>query len=110
MGVAEIEVWRGGVASWECDAMGHLNVGFYVAKSMEGLAGLAAELGMPKIFAPDARATLIVREQHIRFVREARANAPLVMSGGVIEIGENEARFLFLLRNRDGELSASFQT
>ena len=27
--------------------MGHLNVGFYVAKSMEGLIGLAAEIGMP---------------------------------------------------------------
>lgn len=40
-----VEVWRGGVASWECDQMGHLNVAFYVAKSMEGLVGLAAELG-----------------------------------------------------------------
>ena len=56
---------------WECDAMGHLNVGFYVARSMEGLCSLAAELGMPHAFAPDARATLIVREQHIRFLREA---------------------------------------
>ena len=78
-----VEVWRGSVATWECDAMGHLNVGFYVAKSMEGLAGLAAELGMPDAFAADARATLIVREQHIRFLREARPDAPLVMTGGV---------------------------
>src|SRR2546421_309752 len=67
-----VEVWRGSVAMWECDAMGHLNVGFYVAKSVEGLAALAAELGMPGAFAADARATLIVREQHIRFLREAR--------------------------------------
>ncbi|HEY2357402.1 MAG TPA: thioesterase family protein [Phenylobacterium sp.] len=104
------EVWRGSVASWECDAMGHLNVGFYVAKSMEGLAGLAAELGMPKAFAPDARATLIVREQHIRFLREARPNAPLVMTGGVVEISECDARVLLLLRHRDGDLAASFQT
>ena len=48
LGLGEgVEVWRGSVATWECDAMGHLNVGFYVAKSMEGLVGLAAELGMP---------------------------------------------------------------
>jgi acyl-CoA thioester hydrolase len=105
-----VEVWRGSVAMWECDAMGHLNVGFYVAKSMEGLAGLAAELGMAHVFAPDARATLIVREQHIRFVREARPNAPLVMTGGVVEIGETDARLLLLLRHRSGELAASFQT
>src|ERR1700744_1915263 len=95
---------------WECDAMGHLNVGFYVAKSMEGLIGLAAELGMAGAFAADARATLMVREQHIRFVREARPGAPLVMTAGVIELGECEARLIFLLRHRSGELAASFQT
>lgn len=105
-----VEVWRGSVAMWECDAMGHLNVGFYVAKSMEGLSGLAAELGMPDAFAADARATLVVREQHIRFVREARPNAPLIMTAGVLEIGESEARLLFLLRHSDGQLAASFQT
>jgi len=105
-----VEVWRGGVAAWECDAMGHLNVGFYVAKSMVGLAGLAAELGMPGAFAPDAAATLVVREQHIRFVREARPGAPLYMTGGVVEMGEDEARLILLLFHRNGELSASFQT
>jgi acyl-CoA thioester hydrolase len=105
-----VEVWRGSVATWECDAMGHLNVGFYVAKSMEGLTGLAAELGMTGAFAPDARATLIVREQHIRFLREARPGMPLTMTGGVIEIGESHARLLFLLHHADGELAASFQT
>src|ERR1700760_1772665 len=89
-----VEVWRGSVATWECDAMGHLNVGFYVAKSMEGVIGLAAELGMAGAFAADARATLIVREQHIRFLREARPGAPLMMTGGVVEIGESDARLL----------------
>jgi acyl-CoA thioester hydrolase len=105
-----VEVWRGSVATWECDAMGHLNVGFYVAKSMEALIGLAAELGMAGAFAADARATLIVREQHIRFLREARPGAPLSMTGGVVEIGESDARLLLLLRHADGQLAASFQT
>ena len=105
-----VEVWRGSVATWECDAMGHLNVGFYVAKSMEALIGLAAELGMAGAFAADARATLIVREQHIRFLREARPGAALSMTGGVVEIGESDARLLLLLRHADGQLAASFQT
>ncbi|WP_293376891.1 thioesterase family protein [Phenylobacterium sp. SCN 70-31] len=109
-GVAEVEVWRGGVATWECDAMGHLNVGHYVAKSMEALAGMAAELGMAGAFSPAAAATLVVREQHIRFLREARPGAPLAMTGGVLEMGEAEARLLFLLRHQDGALAAAFQT
>jgi acyl-CoA thioester hydrolase len=108
--VAEVEVWRGGVASWECDQMGHLNVGFYVGKSMEALAGLAAELGMPGCFAPNAQATLVVREQHIRFLREARPGAPLHVTAGVVDIGEAEARLMLLMHHQSGELAASFQT
>lgn len=108
--MAEIEVWRGSVAAWECDGMGHLNVGFYVAKSMQALGGLAAELGMPGAFAPTAEATLMVREQHIRFLREARPGAPLSITGGVIGIDETQVRLLFLMRHASGELAASFQT
>lgn len=108
--MAEIEVWRGSVAAWECDQMGHLNVGFYVARSMQALAGLAAELGMPGAFAAPAESTLMVKEQHIRFLREARPGAPLTIAGGVVEMGESEARLLFLMRHHSGELAASFQT
>jgi acyl-CoA thioester hydrolase len=108
--VAEVEVWRGGVASWECDQMGHLNVGFYVAKSMEALAGVAGELGMPGPFAANAEATLVVREQHIRFLREARPGAPLHITGGVLEMGETDARIMLLMHHQSGELAAGFQT
>lgn len=104
-----VEVWRGSVATWECDSMGHLNVGFYVAKAMEAVIGFAAELGMPHAFAPHAEATLIVREQHIRFLREAHVGARLHIEAGVLELGEDDARVLFLMRHHDGELAASFQ-
>ena len=89
--------------------MGHLNVGFYVAKAMEALGGLAAELGMPHAFAPHAEATLMPREQHIRFLREAQVGAALAIEAGVLEIGEDDARLLFLMRHGDGALAASFQ-
>lgn len=104
-----VEVWRGSVAAWECDVMGHLNVGFYIAKSMEALAGFAAELGMADAFAADARSTLIVREHHIRFIREARAGAPLSITGGVLELGDSDARLLLVMRHGGGQLAASFQ-
>ena len=106
-----VEIWRGGVNTWNCDEMGHMNVRFYVARAMEGLAGLAAELGLPHAFAPYANATLVVREHHMRFLREARPGAALHMLGGVIAIGEDEARLLQLLvHTATGEIAASFQT
>lgn len=106
-----VEIWRGGVNTWECDEMGHMNVRFYVTRAMEGLAGLAALLGLPHAFAPASGATLLVRDQHIRFLRECHAGAALHMTGGVIEIGEDEARFLqLLIHSKTGEVAATFQT
>lgn len=106
-----VEIWRGGVNTWDCDEMGHMNVRFYVTRAMEGLAGLAAELGLPHAFTPYANATLLVKEHHVRFLREAHAGATLHMLGGVIEIGETQAKLLQLLvHSATGELAATFQT
>lgn len=89
--------------------MGHLNVGFYVAKAMEALVGFAAELGMPRAFTPQADTTLIVREQHMRFLREAGTGARLHIDAGVLELEESQARLLFLMRHHDGQFAATFQ-
>ncbi len=106
-----VEIWRGGVNTWECDEMGHMNVRFYVARATEGLVGLAAALGLPHAFTAHAESTLLVREQHIRFLREAHAGAALHMTGGVVEIGDDEARLLQLLWHTEtGQLAATFQT
>jgi len=106
-----VEVWRGGVNPWECDAMGHLNVRFYMARATEGLVGLAAAMGLEGAFRAQAGATVIVKDHHIRFLREARVGAPLYMTAGILEIGETEARVLqMLVHAGSGELAASFQT
>ena len=106
-----VEIWRGGVNTWECDEMGHMNVRFYVVKAVEGLVSLAALLGLPQAFTEHANSTLIVREQHIRFLKEAHAGAALHMVGGVVAMGEDEARLVQLLIHSDsGEIAATFQT
>jgi acyl-CoA thioester hydrolase len=105
-----VEVWRGGVNTWECDEMGHLNVRFYVARAMEGLVGVASALGMPAAFRQTAESTLLVTDHHIRFLREARPGAALHMLAGVLEFGETDARvFQLLVHSLTGEIAASFQ-
>lgn len=104
-----LEVWRGAVNAWECDEMGHMNVRFYLAHAHEGLAGLAAALGLPDAFSPTGGSTVIIREQHVRFLREAHAGAPLHMHAGVLQIGDQEAEALLVMRHsRSGEPCASF--
>ena len=108
---AGVEVWRGSVAAWECDQMGHMNVRFYMAHAMEGLVELAARLGLPGAFRANAEATLVVRDHHIRFLREARAGDPLVMRAGVVAVDDEHVRILQLLFHaRSGELAATFLT
>jgi acyl-CoA thioester hydrolase len=108
--ISGVEVWRGDVPPWECDVMGHMNVAFHMAKCVEGLVGLAAELGMPDAFTPEAGATLLIREQHVRHLREARAAAGLFMTAGVLDMGECDARLLLMLRHDNGELASTFVT
>lgn len=104
------EIWVGGVNTWECDEMGHLNVRHWVAKSIEALAGLAGELGMGDAFSPRAEATVLVREQHVRFLREAHPGAALSARGGVLSIDADEARLLIVIQHPDGTPAATFQT
>jgi acyl-CoA thioester hydrolase len=109
-GFAGLEVWRGGVNTWECDEMGHLNVRFYVARAMEGLVSLAGALGLPGAFRANAETTLRVEDQHIRFLREARPRTALHMIAGVLEMGDEGARlFQMLIHSATGEPAASFQ-
>jgi len=85
------EVWRGYAAAWECDELGHLNVAHYLAKAMEGVAGLGIELGLADAFTAKAFSTLRPRELHVRFLRESRPGAPLYARAGVIGAGEDRA-------------------
>ncbi|MFM8941359.1 MAG: acyl-CoA thioesterase, partial [Phenylobacterium sp.] len=104
-----VEVWSGVVNTWECDEMVHLYVRFWVAKAMEALAGLSRLMGMPDAFARSGGATLIIRDLHMRFLREARAGACLWASGGVVALGETDADLLIVLRHADGTPAATFR-
>ena len=111
MTTSGVEVWRGGVKSEQIDEMGHLNIRFYVAIASEGLIGFAQALGLSEAFRPGANATLIIREHHIRFLREARVRAPLHMTASIVELGETTARVLFVLwHSLTGEPAATFNT
>jgi acyl-CoA thioester hydrolase len=48
-----------------------------------------------------------VREHHVRFLKEARPGAGLVMTGGLLNVGETEATLLQLLFHVTGEPAAA---
>jgi acyl-CoA thioester hydrolase len=105
-----IEVYRGSANTWECDEMGHMNVRFYVAKMMEGLAGLAHAAGLPHAFQTHANSTLAPRDQHIRFMREATAGQPFAMTACVLDITESSVLVYQQITHVSGEPCAAFRT
>lgn len=97
--------------AWQCDQMGHLNVRFYVAHAMEGLTGLAAELGMTGAFSARGASTLIVRELHVRFLKEARTGDPLHLVAGVAQMQDCDAcARQLLLHSEDHQPAAVFHS
>jgi acyl-CoA thioester hydrolase len=105
------EYWRGSVNQWECDEMGHMNVRFWVRRSMEGLAVMAPAIGLPHAFRAGTGATILPLDQHIKFIREAHAGAPLFLRGGVVSIDETTATlYQEVVHAISGEIGATFRT
>lgn len=105
-----IELYRGSINTWECDEMGHMNVRFYVAKMMEGLAEFAHAVGLGHAFRERAQSTLRPRDQHIRFIKEAHAGSPFTMTGCVLDITDSSVLLYQQITHQSGEPCASFRT
>lgn len=101
-------VARGSVQTWECDVMGHMNVQFYVAYASEGLAALTVLLGYGGRQLRDRRQAWIVRDQHMRFLRELRPGTPFSIHAGVLEADAHRLRVYQEIRHSaDGTVSAA---
>lgn len=101
-------LYQGSVNTWECDDGGHLNVRFHLERAMVGIAHMAAALHLPRAFTEAAGSTLALRGAHIRFLKEARPGAPLVMHGGVVDLSEDEATLCLDMRHADGAPASCF--
>jgi acyl-CoA thioester hydrolase len=105
------EFWRGSAEAWECDEMGHMNVRYWVTRSLDCIVTLAELIGCGGAFALGATATLIPVRQHIKFMREARAGAPLFARGGITSVSESELTFYCeIVHSFTGEIGATFIT
>lgn len=100
-------LYQGGVNTWECDEGGHLNVRFQLERAMAGLAFMASALDMR--CGDRAGAILLPLDLHVRFLKEARPGAGMVMHGGVVEMGEDDAVLCFDMRHTDGAPGTAFR-
>ena len=104
-----VEVLRSAVNTWECDEMGHMNVRFYVTRSVEALFSFGQTFGLGPQALRDRQQTLAIKDQHIRFLREVHPGVPFLICAGVISADEHNITIYQELTNLiSGQVSAPF--
>ncbi|NWG45075.1 MAG: thioesterase family protein, partial [Alphaproteobacteria bacterium] len=103
-----IEVYRGSVATWECDEMGHLNVRYYTQKAAEGVDVLFHRFGLGPSVLDGRGWRLELGDTHTRFLREARPGTALLGRAAPLALGpEGRVRIGFeLVHALSGEIAA----
>lgn len=105
-----IPTYRGVVNAWECDNMGHMNVQFYMAKSVEALGFLRLELGLGPRAIAARRLTLLPLEDRVLFQRELRAGDIFTMASGIRSLDASGCLSRTEMRNcESGEIAALFE-
>ena len=105
-----VEVWRGCANAWECDHVGHLNTRYYVVRVEQALAELTRRLELADFVSAAGKHRLLVRSQHMRFLREARAGTALHATGQVLSWGSDDAQVLFVISHSvSGQVAATFR-
>ncbi len=109
--MAAIELYRSSVQTWETDGMGHMNVQFYSEKATSALSSLSLALGHGRALQTDSHLRMMIKDHHIRFLREQRPGAPVYIRGGIVRVeGERLICFFEMLNTVSQEVAATFLT
>src|SRR3954471_12915508 len=98
-----IETYRGRVAVWECDHLGHMNVQFYVARISDAPLRLSGAIGVTAAYVRERRRALATVHQDISFITELKPGDLIAMHGAVLSVEGKKLRFLHrMTRVEDG--------
>jgi len=106
-----LDVYRGNANTWECDENGHLNVRNYTAKVNEGLGVLAQKIGLGRDALAALGARLVVKDQHIRYLREFHPGAAILARAGALSTeGASLRLYCELVNFHTEDPSATYNT
>lgn len=94
-----IPTFRGYVAPWECDEMGHMNIQFYFSKAQEADLHLMDALGLTKEKRWQTGTILQPTEFHVRFHKELFASDLVVIHSGILSVADCVVEFYHEIRN-----------
>jgi acyl-CoA thioester hydrolase len=86
--------YRGSVAEWHCDHMGHMNVMHYVGKFDEATWNLFHLIGISQRYVDETGMGMAAVQQNIAYKRELLAGEVIFVRTRLIEIRERVIRFV----------------
>jgi acyl-CoA thioester hydrolase len=99
--------YRGVVHPWHCDAMGHMNVTWYVSKFDEAAWQFASMMGLHHSYFTKKHMGIAALHQDITYKSELGAGAVLTIRSGVLEMKDKVVRVVQEMHNdRTGEIAA----
>ena len=105
------EAFRGSVAQWECDMMGHMNVRHYFAKCDQAIRFTALRLGITPSMSREEGIELVITDQHVRFLQEQHAGSGLGIRMGVLDFSDSQIRLYQEIYNTlSGDIATTFIT
>lgn len=94
-----IPTFRGYVAPWECDEMGHMNIQFYFSKAQEADLHLMDALGLTKEQRWQTGTILQPTDYHVRFHKELFASDLVVIQSGILSVNDCGVELYHEVRN-----------
>lgn len=99
--------YRGTVAEWHCDHMGHMNVMHYVGKFDEATWNLFNLVGITPRYIRDSGMGTAAVQQNIAYRRELMAGEVLYVRTRLVEIRDRVIRFVHeMIQTETGEIAA----
>lgn len=99
--------YRGTVAEWHCDHMGHMNVMHYVGKFDEATWNLFHLMGITQRYIQESGMGTAAVQQNITYKRELMAGEVLFVRTRMMEIRDRVVRFVHeMIHTETGDVAA----
>ena len=89
------------------DYNNHLRDAYYAVIASASVDALMDDLGMDERYRQQTQCTLYTLEMHLRFLREVKGNARLVLQSFPVEYDTKRLRLLIAMRTTDSDQTAA---
>lgn len=102
-----IQTWAGEAETHECDALGHLNMRYYLYKAQQARQMFIMILGLPNAFTAGYPSSVKFMNAHIQYKAESRPGQLLRIETGILELRDKGMTLLHVIYHVNGTVSAT---